>query len=265
MQILFFKSLWGMSGDLHADLARIAAAGYDGVEHFGIPPVEPEEWSDLLQRHRLQASLQACVDTAEEARVVYPALAAYGPVSIMSHSGLDRHDFKKGKRLLQTLLQLEEDLSVPVVHETHRRRLFYSPFSTKPYLEEFPSLKVLADFSHWCVVCESRLEGLEEFLEPAIAASHHIHARVGYDEGPQVPNPAAPEYAEFLEAHETWWDAIKAAREADETKSLIVTPEFGPPRYMQTKPFSGEPASDLWEICLWMRDRLSGRWGQAEG
>ena len=35
-----------------------------------------------------------------------------------------------------------------------------------------------------------------------------IHARVGYEEGPQVPDPAAPEYAGEVKCHMGWWEAI---------------------------------------------------------
>ena len=35
-----------------------------------------------------------------------------------------------------------------------------------------------------------------------------IHARVGYEEGPQVPDPAAPEYAAEVKCHMGWWESI---------------------------------------------------------
>ena len=37
---------------------------------------------------------------------------------------------------------------------------------------------------------------------------------------------------------------------------FTVTAEFGPPPYMQTRPFSGERDADLVEVNGWMRDRL---------
>jgi hypothetical protein len=42
-------------------------------------------------------------------------------------------------------------------------------------------------------------------------ATKHIHARVGYAQGPQVPDPRAPEYQAALVAHERWWDQILGA------------------------------------------------------
>ena len=45
---------------------------------------------------------------------------------------------------------------------------------------------------------------------PLAGRAHHIHARVGCEQGPQVPHPAAPEYQEALTAHERWWTQILA-------------------------------------------------------
>ena len=82
-------------------------------------------------------------------------------------------------------------------------RLFLSPFPTYSYLTQFPELQINADFSHWCVVCESLLEDLDEILSLACARAIHVHGRVGYQEGPQVPDPRAPENQEYLKRHNT--------------------------------------------------------------
>jgi hypothetical protein len=110
------------------------------------------------------------------------------------------------------------------------------------------------------VVCESLLEDMGDFLDVAMDRTIHIHSRVGHHEGPQVPHPAAPEYAECLAAHERWWDAMRARQEKRGAKRLTVTTEFGPPGYMQTLPFTNQPVADLWKVCVWMKDRLEERW-----
>ncbi len=250
-----------MTGALEDQLRQVADEGYDGIEHASLPPVEPAEWADLLERHGLGATLLLACDDFQSSRATIEAAATYKPDLIMSHTGLDRYDFERGKQEFTQFLQLESDIGVRIAHETHRHRMFFNPFATRAYLEEFPEINVLADFSHWCVVCESNLPELQEYLDPAIAASIHIHARVGYRHGPQVPDPSAPEYAEYLKSHVDCWDAIKAAREADGTETLIVTPEFGPPFYMHTLPHTNQPVIDLSKVCMWMRDYLKAHWG----
>lgn len=69
-------------------------------------------------------------------------------------------------------------------------------------------LKINADFSHWCCVCESLLDAEESHMAAVIERTIHIHGRVGYAEGPQVSDPRAPEYHKELERHEDWWERI---------------------------------------------------------
>ena len=53
-------------------------------------------------------------------------------------------------------LKVESQLGVPVVHETHRQRLLYSPYTAAELLAhpELAKLRINADLSHWCCVCE---------------------------------------------------------------------------------------------------------------
>jgi hypothetical protein len=74
-----------------------------------------------------------------------------------------------------------------------------------------------------------------------------------------VPDPRAPEYQRHLEAHERWWDLIWDAQIAQGRKISPLTPEFGPPDYLHTLPYSNVPVADLWDICNWMADRQAAR------
>lgn len=85
--------------------------------------------------------------------------------------------------------------------------------------------------------------------------AHHVHARVGYDQGPQVPNPTAPEYQPALEAHERWWRKIWQAQAERGLAVSTMTPEFGPDGYLQCAPFTQTPVADLVEINAWMAQR----------
>ncbi len=90
-----------------------------------------------------------------------------------------------------------------------------------------------------------------EALELANRRAIHIHGRVGYEEGPQVPDPSAPEYAGHLAWHERQWQEIRQHRQQAGADYLTFTPEYGPPSYLHTLPHTNVPVADLWQVCLW--------------
>ena len=151
---------------------------------------------------------------------------------------------------------MEAEYGLTVTHETHRGRFLYNAADTARLLKDLPDLKLNADFSHWCCVSGSLLDDQEEAVKTACGRAWHIHGRVGYENGPQVPDPRAPEYANALQKHETWWGWIIRAHLKAKKKILTFTPEFGPPTYMQTLPYTRQPLADLWDVCFWMAGRF---------
>jgi hypothetical protein len=95
----------------------------------------------------------------------------------------------------------------------------------------------------------------------AIRRTEHIHARVGYPEGPQVPDPRAPEWQEAVAVHVAWWDQVLARKkEEDPGAVLTITPEFGPFPYMVHLPYSGKAIADQWAVNAYMKDLLKERY-----
>ncbi|MEI7807831.1 MAG: sugar phosphate isomerase/epimerase, partial [Verrucomicrobiota bacterium] len=92
---------------------------------------------------------------------------------------------------------------------------------------------------------------------------HHLHARVGFEEGPQVSDPRAPEWAGHLAAHEVWWNQIWKIQKQRGVATSTLTPEFGPAPYLHLLPFTQAPVANLADICDWMaireRDNFSSR------
>jgi hypothetical protein len=66
-------------------------------------------------------------------------------------------------------------------------------------------MKITFDASHWVCVAESYLDDQAAAMELAIERADHVHARVGYPEGPQVPNPRVAEWEQALQKHLYWW------------------------------------------------------------
>ncbi len=157
----------------------------------------------------------------------------------------------KGKRFVEAILEAEHKLGVTVMQETHRGKLLYAPWVAAAYLREFPELHITADYSHWVNVCERLPVDQAEALRLANQHARHIHGRVGYEEGPQVPDPSAPEYAAQLAWHEAQWKAIRDAQQASGEPTMTFTPEYGPPTYLHTLPHTNVPVANLWDVCLW--------------
>lgn len=150
--------------------------------------------------------------------------------------------------------------------ETHRGRYSFNPWLMRDVLLALPSLLITADFSHWCVVSERFvLDDEPELLSLTAKHVHHIQPRVGYSQGPQVPDPRAPEYASALAAHECWWDVLWDGMAARGYSRCTATPEFGPDGYLQCAPFTRKPVADLWEVNTWIghrqRERFAAKFG----
>jgi hypothetical protein len=184
---------------------------------------------------------------------------AYNPVFINAHSGSDTWSLVEAEDFYGAALELERRLGVAIAHETHRLRCFGNPWTTRAMLDRFPTLKLTCDFSHWVCVAERLLPDCGHIIQLAAQHCQHVHARVGYEEGPQVPDPRAPEWAGHLAAHESWWDMIWISQRQRGMLASTLTPEFGPPPYLHTLPYTRMPLADLADICDWQARRQAGR------
>jgi hypothetical protein len=262
MNIKLIKATWGMENlSLREQILQIAAAGiYKGIE-CPLPDAEREsEFRELIEEHQLEyipMIFTGGKDHILSFETQMEQAARFQPKFVNAHSAKDSMPYEEQLAFFEQALSIESKLNIPVGHETHRGRALFTPWATARLLKELPELKITADFSHWCCVCESLLEDHEENLKLAFERTLHIHARVGYAQGPQVPHPAALEYQQELAVHENWWKQIVQIQENKKLAPITVTPEFGPPGYLHTLPFTNQPVSNLWEVCKWMADRLS--------
>ncbi len=93
----------------------------------------------------------------------------------------------------------------------------------------------------------------------ALERTEHIHARIGYEEGPQVNDPRAPEWEATVKQHFEWWDKVVERKKKNGEQMTFLT-EFGPPAYMQTVPYTMQPLSNQWAINIHMMHLLRKRY-----
>ena len=177
------------------------------------------------------------------------------PLFINAHSGSDSWTLEEAVEFYHGVAGLEGELGCKVGHETHRSRYFGNPWLLVRLLDRVPGVKLTCDFSHWVCIAERLLPDAEEVIERAAKHAIHLHCRVGYEQGPQVSDPRAPEWAGHLRVHERWWRKVWQAQRQRGLDEVTLVPEFGPAPYMPLLPYTLQPVADLNAICDWMAER----------
>ncbi|APQ19010.1 hypothetical protein [Maribacter hydrothermalis] len=178
----------------------------------------------------------------------------YQPNFINSHTGKDHYSFDENCKVIEAIESFSSQHKISIYHEIHRGRFTFHSTTTLSYLHKYPKLKLVGDLSHWCVTSESMLQDQEHILEQVFPRIIHIHARVGFEQCPQVNNPFAPEWEKHLNQFIIWWQRI--IKQHETLSNFTITPEFGPFPYMQQVPFTKEPLANQQEINIEMKNYL---------
>jgi hypothetical protein len=272
MKLALFKTLWGHDGDLASAIEMALEAGFSGIE--GPVPADAPAFFRELGETPWIAEVTTCTPPGEYLPRPYLGVGEHlasleegivrslpgAPLFITTMAGSDAWGLDDCLRFHEGVLRLQQRHGIVVSVETHRGRPTFHPWRTAEILAALPELRLTCDFSHWCVVCERLLPDQEpDLLDRISRHAHHLHGRVGYAQGPQVPDPRAAEYAAELAAHERWWDLLLAAMRKRGTETATFTPESGPDGYLQCQPFTRTPVADLWEINRWLGRRQLDR------
>lgn len=176
-------------------------------------------------------------------------------------------------------LQTEKFPTWTLLHETHRQRLLSNPTSyqyavsaCQPNASSSHPLLVTADLSHW-VVCGERVFDAKDKRDadwwPKVLKDLGqrvvlIHARVGHEEGPQLPDPREREHESTVNAHLDWWGEIWKAQKERGMVDTYVTTEFGPKPYMPQRVGGGDVAV-LKDINRWIKNKVVVRFNELFG
>ncbi|WP_133468127.1 sugar phosphate isomerase/epimerase family protein [Paraglaciecola marina] len=270
MKLNFHKSFWEApcttEQDLHQLLERTHRDGYQGTELF--LPFFDFDAELTLAAHR-QHSLNIITGIATEGsnlaehlrsmeRQVEKALS-FNPILINSHTGRDIFSLEDNLVLFEHALELEQKFDICITHETHRFRPTFSTFDTEKIVAALPELKLNLDISHWMVVHESDLNDQLARLKKIFPQVHHIHARVGFEEGPQVTNPQDSLWKSHVDNHVKLWQSVIDFAKKRNQEDFTITPEFGPFPYAHVQPQSHQPLADIWEANNFMRKHLQDR------
>ncbi|SEL63389.1 hypothetical protein [Parapedobacter koreensis] len=279
MDIEFFCPRWGSEHVPWQVFAqRIKDDGFAGVEVFPLGDRTSNEdmvaiLSDMgLSYILIHAELEEGADFGRYLnaleRNLYALLsyqhASAKPRFIVSQTGREYYSRDQMAVCFDLCNRISQESSVPIIQETHRNKWSYAAHVVKDYLMAFPTLELALDLSHWVCVSESYLEDQEDAIALAIQHTKHIHARVGFPQGPQVTDPRAPENREALHHHLGWWDRWIKHLAKTGNRSATITPEFGPYPYMAYLPHTTQPLSDQYELNCWMKQLLERRYATVQ-
>jgi len=283
MQLRVLRSLWGVVAQdggrrsLADALSGFAADGAYGIEASVKLATTLPDFAALMRRNRLAFvpivftsgpvwrgwdpfTEGAAVARARDPPALHVA-ALRGQLQAALSLGLDvpfatahtGHDSMGDEAAAATFAGCDAAaaaLGVALAHETHRGRCAASPWLLQRVLPWLPQLRLAADYSHFTCACEVAASELDAPLEAALAALAprvtHVHARVGHECSPQLPDPreAASSGAE-VDAFARWWRHIWDAQAAAGRHVTTVLPEYGPARYAPQHPATGAALADI--------------------
>ena len=265
MKLQLCKTVWGHEGSIDEACDLAVSEGFGGIE-APLPNVDTlSDFANALQSRDLFWIQEICTAgsyvprrdaSIDEHLKDFECQLGQGKeigvrfANVMG--GCDAWEIDESVRFYSEAQNISDRLGVECSFETHRGRSFFTPWNTVKILDRLPELKVTCDFSHWVVVCERLMDSEWEFIKRVALQAHHVHGRVGYDQGPQVPHPGAPEYAQSLASHQRCWEEIWSAQLARGYTHTTMTPEFGPDGYLHTLPFTNAPIADLWDLNKWI-------------
>lgn len=266
MNLNIFKTLWGATGSNTRSIEQLLDAGLQGLEGPAPPSaMARKEMQRSLVKNELkyiaeittagsyvpdrQATLEQHLSSFEQKLIDSIEL---NPLFITCLAGCDAWPEQQSIEFFQRAIELANQYDLHVSFETHRSRSLFNPWVTQRIVEQIPEILLTVDFSHWCVVCERLMDTEIDVIHAIADRVLHIHARIGYEQGPQVPDPRAAEYQYAVHAHQSWWEIIWKSQLNRNFETTTMTPEFGPDGYLHLLPHSQEPVADLWELNQWM-------------
>jgi hypothetical protein len=269
-ELILVRPQWGFRGDVMELLLETSAAGMEAVEMQAIP--DRKEARRVHDKRRDLGLQWICEVATGDWWVPHPErsdgdhlidleLAIGAAVDddallVSAMIGSDIWPIARSVDVLGRAMDMARTNGVLLGIETHRSRSLHHPMIALEILRQLPQARVTCDFSHWVVSCERLLEGFEEAVELACDRCLHIHSRVGYEQGPQVPHPESPEYKRHWHAHLTWWRRCWLALERRGQQMVTMNPEYGVDGYQHTLPFSGTPVGSLPDCIRWTARHL---------
>lgn len=266
-----FQSLWGMElrsalrpePTLEENIAKIAAAGFDGVSAHWYDRAYVARLAALLRDHGLKAEGQCFPRTVDELKPALENAAEFDVAHLCLQPDVRLRRIEDCLPLLEGWQRLSEEAGIPVYIETHRDRMTTDLFFTLDLMDRMPELKLLGDLSHFLVGREFAWPVSEEnhaLMQRILDSSWAFHGRVASREQVQI-EISFPHHKPWLDLFMGWWGYGFRSwkRRAGPGDVLAFTCELGPKPYAITGR-DGEDSTDRWQEALLLKDEIRTLW-----
>ena len=275
MQLESFMTLWSFRGTRIEALAQATALGYEGIEG-PVPNIdsEGEQFAEKIKNSKSayiaeiattgtyvpdrSLSLIDHIDYFQNELERLKKLDL-NPRKINCLGGCDAWHLNDSIKFFSETTAIAKHFSIAVSYETHRGRCLFNPWVTKEFVARIPDLPLTLDMSHWDVVCEGMQQSEFDLIDLLSKNIRHIHGRVGYDQGPQVPDPRLGVYLDKTKQYMEIWQKLFLEFQSAERDVFTFTPEFGADGYQYRGLDGKETLVNLSELNFWINQMFKSR------
>lgn len=239
---------WYPYGDRDTNYEAVIAQLKDiGLKYAIVMTVKDEPQSEADYFQRLEKQL------GELASLGQHSLA---PLFISAQTGREYFSLDEVYRCLSICDKVQSETGIKIYQETHRNKWAYGLHKIPEVLKKYPSLRFTLDISHWFCVSESYLEDQRDKLLNILPHVDHIHSRVGYTQGAQIPDVTNPLYKDIVDIHLEIWQQWVDLKKINGVQNITISTEFGPPPYLITTGHIDTDYLKQWEQNLWIKKYL---------
>jgi hypothetical protein len=251
---------------LEEKVARIAEAGFEGVEFLMEEEAHRKEMVRLCDKYGLQRSNIVFPWTPDEFRADIEAARDGGATHINLQPMPMPRRVADGVPYIVRCMDMAAEAGFPLYFETHRDRMTTDMYFTLDLIEAVPDMVLCGDLSHFLVGREFAGPPISQqndaYMQQIIERCGAFHGRVASREQVQV-SISFPRNKVWLDLFASWWErgfkAFKAR--AGEADTLPFVVELGPPTYAITGS-DGKELSDRWEEALRVKDVVREIWAR---
>lgn len=270
-RLVVFQSLWsmerrhtdGVEPSLEENVARIAAAGFDGISAHWYDREAVGRTAACLSGTGLAVEGMCFPKTIDALKPALEVCAEHGVHHLNLQPDVRVRKLGDAVRLVEGWMALAAEVDFPVYIETHRDRLTTDLFFTLDLLDAVPDMPLLADLSHFLVGREFAYPVSDEdhaLIHRILDASWAFHGRIGSREQVQI-EISFPHHAIWVELFRDWWrygfDSWR--RRAAPSATLGFTCELGPKPYAITGR-DGNDTTDRWEESVQLMEMARSLW-----
>ena len=280
MKLKVYQSYWGSTAlpygsdaewSMEEKLAKIAEAGFDGVEYLMEDADHRKAMTPLCDKYGLDRSNIVFPWKPEEFTADIAAAKDGGASHINLQPMPITRTVAEAVPYIVRCHDMAAEAGYELFFETHRDRTTTDMYFTLDLIDAVPDMRLCGDLSHFLVgrefagppISEQNQKYMEQILERCGA----FHGRVASREQVQV-SISFPHNEVWFDLFAGWWGhGMRHARAnagADDVFHFVV--ELGPPTYA-IQGANGEELSDRWEEAIMIKDRVQQIWAtlDAEG